>query len=163
MQRPTRSASESSWLRTLRRSNMSKQLAAFSTTRERPSIKIDGVTYELLEPDDIKLKEALWMEKASRRIDALMKLMQEDENAEATEELADLIFRVTDILMREVPEKVKARLTDIQKLSIIRAYMDALAARREVASRPLADGEDGKPSSQNSSTSTEETQQHGST
>jgi hypothetical protein len=139
---------------------MSKQLATFVTAHERPTIKIDGVVYELLEPEDLRLKDALWLEKAAKRIDALMKQMS-DESSDVTEELGDLIFKVTDILMREVPDKVKARLTDIQKLSVIQVYMTTLGKKEEGATRPLASEEGGKPLSQSSSAFMEETQNRG--
>lgn len=137
---------------------MGKQVIALTTKRERLTIKIDGVAYELLEPEELKLKDALWMEKAALRIDSLMKQMQSEEGEAATEELADLIFRVIDVLMAEVPTAVRAKLSDIQKLSVIQAYMGLLkTASDKVVNSPLPSGEDGETSSLDSSAFTEET------
>jgi len=135
---------------------MAKQIAEFVTKRERPSIKIDGVAYALTEPDELKLSDALWLERASKRMDELLKQMSDDSEGAATDELGSLVFRVSDILMREVPEQVRAKLTDIQKLAVVQAYMNMLQAVASKATRsPLAEGEDGKPSSLDSSASTE--------
>jgi hypothetical protein len=132
---------------------MSKQLGEIITQRDRPSIKIDGVAYPLIEPEDLKLKDALWLEKAAKRMDVLIKA-ELSSNDDALLEMTELIFKVTDLLMGDIPVAIRTRLSEMQKLSVIQAYMGLLSPTVKKGEKaPLAEGEDGKASSPDSSTS----------
>lgn len=139
---------------------MSKQIVALVTKHERMTIKVDGVVYELLDPEDLKLKDALWLEKIAPRIDSLLKQINESvEPDDATIELANLVLHVTDIIMGDVPKEVCNKLSDVQRLSIIQAYITSSTGDK--VKRPLPEREVGEPSSQDSSASMEETPPHG--
>jgi len=136
-----------------------KKTLALSTKRERPIVRIDGVEYPLLAAEDLKLRDALWLEKTSPRISKLsMQVQEEDCPEEVAEQLAELVLRVSDIILAEVPPPVRARLTDMQKLAVIQAYMEGLAEEKEKAAAPFpaaaSGAETGSPSSPGSSDST---------
>lgn len=95
-----------------------------STQRERPKVRIDGVEYELVRPDDLTVSQALWLEKIAPKVDRLAKEIRDQGFDEAkAEELGREILKVSDIILGEVPAEVRARLTEMQKLIVIQAYI----------------------------------------
>lgn len=126
---------------------------SISTRRVRPTVKIDGVDYQLVCPEDLEVKDALWLEKTGPKINRLANQLRDGEYDEETaEQLGREVLHVSDIVLGEVPAEVRQRLTQMQKLMVIQTYISRLGGFGFFAGGP----EDGAASSPGSAGSTEE-------
>ena len=107
------------------------EILDLQTRQERPSIRIDGTVYELILPSDLDLEEAIWLEKAGRKIGIFSETLKDDEkNEEAARQLRELLKRFVSILLREAPEEVIERLSDVQRLAVVNAYSQKIAQEK---------------------------------
>lgn len=93
------------------------------TLIERPRIAIDGVSYEILSPDEISVIDfqrfAIW----GQRIDMLMsEAVAGDAPEESEAELTRLIINLTDRIMVGVPEEVRDKLGEPHRMMIAEAF-----------------------------------------
>lgn len=95
-------------------------LLDLNTLIERPKIAIDGVLHEMLSPDELSILDSQRFEKWRQEIQALAK----DEAKE--EELDALIGKVIDRVLVEVPDDVRAKLSNAHKLKIIAVFTGLL-------------------------------------
>lgn len=127
------------------------------TARERKAIKIDGVAYEMVETDELKLKDVLWLEKAGKRLKtAAAALSEEDSDEQSLQELSVLIRQFVAVIAPTLPGEVGAKLSDVQLMSIIFAYMEGAGATPFGKTLAEMSGATGSTSSPGSSGSTGE-------
>lgn len=132
---------------------MGEQLVISTAAPERQSIVIDGTSYQLATPEDLELRQSLWLAKAGKRVQALM----EGEHSDAElDELQALLDRMTRTVVLKLPAEVFARLRDTQKLAIAGAFTDAVSLSGDGSRRS------GQTSSPDSNGSTEATTTDGS-
>lgn len=112
--------------------NGSGELLNISTERPEPNyVTIDAKQYELVNPDDIKLRHWLYMNQAGRRIFgmAIRELVEAD-----GEELEDTLDAAIAIILK-APAEVRSRLSDGQKLAILDAFSSVAESRTGEAPR----------------------------
>ncbi len=105
-------------------------------TQTRPTISIDGTSYEILTPDDLSIVDHHRFQKWGKRIDTLMAAPELDDDAAV--ELTSMLAKLTDRIMCDVPEDVRAKLTDTQRLRVAEVFTQPL--RRKPKKRAV-----GKP------------------
>ena len=103
----------------------------FSTQRPKLSIQIDGTTYPVLLPVIFRFSDTMRFEKARQRAVTLQEHIQKgdlpQDQIEAAEiELETLIDALFDLILREVPLEVRKKLTDLDRLALLRSYNAAL-------------------------------------
>ena len=92
-----------------------------STKRKRESIQIDGKQYELLGWEDLPLEEFI-------RAASTLRLLSdgvEDLSGEQSAKALATIRRLSDLFLANVPEKIREKLSDMQRISIIGAVQAA--------------------------------------
>jgi len=99
---------------------MSGALLDLKTTTERPKIAIDGELYEILSPDELGIADRGVFAATVRRIAEIMAKESLDDDAKA--EAARLLREVADRIMVGVPEAVRAKLNDTQRLQVAEAF-----------------------------------------
>lgn len=143
------------------------EILDISTKKERPSIRIDGVPYELMLPADLELREVLWLQKASKRVTVLQKMLEKDDAPDAVAaEFEALLRRFANLILGEVPKEVCERLTDVQRMSVVDTYAELLKEQQESffvsgADSAKEEKKDGLTSSLSSKGSMEETSRAG--
>lgn len=100
------------------------------TLIERPRIAIDGAPYEILSPDEVSVLDHQRLAAWGRRYDALM--AQASLSDAERDELARLVRDISDTIMVGVPEAVRARLSDAQRLQVVEVFT-ALPLQRRLA------------------------------
>lgn len=132
-----------------------------NTARERNGVKIDGVVYEMVEIDDLSLKDVAWLDKAGKRLKAAAATIEKGEaEQQMLEETSSLLREFVALLLPKLPPEVLARLSDVKMLMIANAYMEGrgtgpFVARPEAlqeettgsASSPVSSGSTGEASS----------------
>ncbi|MDF1778733.1 MAG: hypothetical protein P1V13_22145 [Rhizobiaceae bacterium] len=122
-------------------------LLDLNTLIERPKIKIDGKTYEILSPDELSILDSQRFETWGRRIEALAK------DEDKSDELDTLIDQVTGKILIGVPQDVWAKLSKGHKVRVIAVFtglllgdqLGAAGATLKVMSRLI--GEKSSPAS----------------
>lgn len=135
-----------------------KEILNLSTKVERPFIKINDVDYELMLPTDLDLKDVIWIERASVRLEKLQKQLQESDiyNDSVAQEFERTLRKMTSIILGPTPLEVQNKLSDTQRMQVSQAYLRLL--NEEKPKRPFVEAEEeatGQTSSQTSSASTE--------
>ncbi len=95
-------------------------LLDLKTLVERPTIAIDGELYEILSPDELSIVDCHRFAAWGNRIDALMakKALTKSEKKELGKILGDL----SDKIMAGVPEALRAKLTDPQRMAVAEVF-----------------------------------------
>ena len=95
-------------------------LLDLKTLVERPTIAIDGELYEILSPDELSIVDCHRFAAWGNRIDALMakKALTKSEKKELGKILGDL----SDRIMVGVPEALRAKLTDPQRMAVAEVF-----------------------------------------
>lgn len=124
-----------------------------STTVERKTITIDGKKYEIRNANELKYKESAWYLYASKEIPKITKQLEEEYNEELAEKFDDLLNRAARNAFVEIPEEVYDKLSDEQKIKVVEFFVEAAQEARQ--------NQNGQ--SQDSSDSTEEQRENGST
>lgn len=107
---------------------MADNLLDIKTLIERPVVAIDGIQYEITAPEEMSIVDAAKVARLGRRLDAKMKLdhpTPADETA-----LRDILADLIAIIMKPVPEEVRSKLGDAQKLAVIEVFTMLLLARK---------------------------------
>lgn len=95
-------------------------LLDLDTLTERPKIIIDKQLYEIRSADELSLVEHHRLRRQGERIEALMNAADLDDSGEA--ELERLVVQVSDFVMVDVPDEVRARLRQGQRLQVIEVF-----------------------------------------
>ncbi len=123
---------------------MADHLLDLMTLIEQPTIKINGVTHEILHPDQLGVLDFQRLSTMAGRVSVLMKT-PEPSDADA-EELTAIIKNLTDRIMVGVPADVRAKLTEAQRLAVAEVFMTLPRVQSRKARRRQAMKEQ-KPSS----------------
>lgn len=98
-----------------------KPLLDLATVIDRPTIKIDNKTYEMLAPDELpaltRHRIGNWFIDADKIFDG------EDEADDAADRIEAMLGRITDAILPSVPAEVRARLNSQQRLAIASAFI----------------------------------------
>ncbi len=120
---------------------------------ERPTIAIDGTPYELALPEDFGLKEQAQLRKLHRQIAPIQS--KDDPTDDEIAIMAQALDRLVGLVLPGLPEAVRGKLRDAQKLAILQAF--PLAAEIRVGEGLLPPKSTTATSSPGSSDSTGET------
>ncbi len=103
---------------------MTEPAVSISTKQEGMPIEIDGVPYVVPPPSDTPLESIFRHDLLAGRMKQLIEVVEQEEvTSEATaNELADVVRRLSDRLLRKVPAEVREKLSDSDRLSIVTAY-----------------------------------------
>lgn len=110
-----------------------------TTVFVRPSIRVDGVVYELFAKDELPVVVHMRMKTCGQRLEQLEKIKRpnKDQNARYLKELRAFVALTTDTM----PRAVIARLRESHCRSIIRAFF-----QRPLATAPAPAGNKRKKS-----------------
>ncbi len=97
---------------------------------ERPAIEVDKVAYPMRVPGDFGLRDEARIRTRGKRADVLYEKGELTE-AEASE-LATILDELAGEVLPDLPAEKRAKLKDIQKVAILRAF-GAEAARRRAS------------------------------
>ena len=127
-------------------------LLDLKTLVERPTIAIDGELYEILSPDELSIVDCHRFAAWGNRIDALMakKALTKSEKKELGKILGDL----SDKIMAGVPEALRAKLTDPQRMAVAEVFTRLPLQKRLArlgAGGTTADGSQSRPTGASSS------------
>ncbi|MBZ0164565.1 MAG: hypothetical protein K8H74_17865 [Notoacmeibacter sp.] len=126
-------------------------LLDLTTLIERPTIAIDGKSYEILSPDELSILDTQRFENWGREIQALC------QDEERGEELNALIDTVAARIMTGVPDDVAAKLTSAHRMRVIAVFTGLLlgdqvaAAGATLKAMNRSTGERSSPASSGSS------------
>ncbi|MEO9612636.1 MAG: hypothetical protein ABJG86_09715 [Nitratireductor sp.] len=142
-----------------------KPLLDLDTLIERPTIRVDGKTYELRSPDELSIFDSQYYSAKGREIEKLAAA------GDAIDELTALIEKLAGQIILGMPETVFNALSQAHKLSIVEVFTGLLLRRRmrvagAIADSLIADRKSapiGEKSSLGSSVSTEALRAGGST
>ncbi len=136
----------------------SKHLLDLSTLEpERPTIAVDGISYEMAVREDFGLLEQARYNRLQREADAIR-----DKGDDAAEDdalqMAGILDQIVALLVPHLPTDLRAKLRDQQKWSILAAFGKAAEERnpQQTATnpQPLPPTTTGEKSSPDSSAST---------
>lgn len=127
-----------------------------NNARERNGVKIDGVVYDMIEIDDLELKDVAWLDKAGKRLKAAAAEIEKGgAEQQMLEETSALLREFVKMLLPKLPPEVLARLSDVKALMIVGAYMEGQSSGPFGAKLAALQGEaTGSTSSPDSSGST---------
>ena len=116
---------------------MATPILDLSTLIERPKIVIDGQPYEIMSPDELSVLDHHRLGSQGRRLNELMEL---DTFAGAEDgELLKLVHDISDFIMVDVPDEVRAKLSDAQRMEISEVFT-ALPLRKHLTTLAEAMG-----------------------
>ena len=108
---------------------MAEPLLKIETLIERPVIEIDGTRYEILSPDELSIVDSMRFEQWGRR---LSEVKAADLKIEDVGEISDILRKLTDWIMVGVPEDVRGKITEAQRLLVADVFT-RLFRRKETA------------------------------
>lgn len=147
---------------------MAKKSLLNLSTKKKDVITIDGADYDILGTDDLSLAESCRLTDLAAR--AQLAEAAGDTSPETIESLTAAITEITDIILQEVPPEVRARLSDMQRVSVVEAFTPAppgpkKSTKRKAKTSTGAAASKGQNSSTqsppDSSVSTEAHREHG--
>lgn len=139
-------------------SDTSKELNLNTEINEsRPKVVIDGSAYYMRTMDDMKYRNAMWYPWASKRINELLEELQEDYTEDKADELESILDKAANMILMDVPDEVYQKLSDSQKMEIVRFFTEAVNTEGASDSRDA----NGGTLSQGSKATTEGAQANG--
>lgn len=112
------------------------QLLDLNTLIERPRVRIDGTSYEILSPDELSILQSEGLARDAGRLERLART--DPPTVEAEAELLALVIDLSDRIMVGVPAAVRKRLSEQQRLQIIEVFvLPRLHARMATAMQAL--------------------------
>lgn len=103
---------------------MTQPLLDLETLIRRPTVAIDGVSYELLSADELSVLDSHRFHLWGRRLEQLQQGDVEDP------EMQDLIDTIARRVLVDVPEDVFAKLTGIHKIAVAEVFTALLLRSR---------------------------------
>ncbi len=101
---------------------MADTLLDLTTLTERPVIAINRKRYEILSPDEMCIVDYHRFQQWGIRIDEMMKLAELGDDQ--ADELSGLVRKLTDRIMVGVPDDVRAKLTESQRLLVAQVFTE---------------------------------------
>jgi hypothetical protein len=102
---------------------MADPLLDLTTLIEQPTIKIDGVQYPILHPDQLGVLDFQRLSIMAGSVSALMKKSGDEITDEDVAELTRIIEDLTDRIMVGVPAEKRTGLTESQRLEVAEVFM----------------------------------------
>jgi hypothetical protein len=127
---------------------MSDPALKLATERGSMGIEVDGVRYDLRAPERFGIGTIMRVEEMTTRLRYLLaEVGKQDAPAAVEAELEELLARFTSIIMPDIPEAVRLKLSSQQHLSVITAWRKWFSgpfakATAESPSTPLPGGRD---------------------
>jgi len=144
--------------------NEATPLLDLETLIKRPKIAIDGELYEILSPDELTVVDHHRFAAWGKRIDALM--AKKDLTKAQEKELGKIVVDLGDRIMVGVPEALRAKLSDAQRMAVAEVFtrlpLQKRLARLAGAEAVLGQNPTGASSSRGSSIATAATPDGGS-
>lgn len=101
---------------------MEKEILELQTKVTRQFISIDDVKYELLNIDEIGLKDYVWLKEEKKRLD---EIKSEDMDQVQAEELSKALDAVTEKTLL-APKEIRDKLTDLHKMRIMTFFLKTI-------------------------------------
>lgn len=98
---------------------MRKNVLDLSTSITRHTIKVDGKAYELRDPDELSLLEQHYLRQWGQDIE---ESFADESDAEAVSKGEHALRQTIGLLMPSLPAEISERLSDTQRLAIIRGF-----------------------------------------
>lgn len=105
----------------------------------RPTIEIDDATYELAVADDLSLEDQQFMYSRGKRVGELMELPKMA--ASQAKELKMIVDRMLHTVLRDLPDEVSDKLSAMQKIQVINAFMQASPQLKAALEEAKQDGQ----------------------
>lgn len=105
----------------------------------RPAITLDGERYEIIAPDELPLETSHLMAAKGRRMQQLQ--TASELNRDQAGELRAIVRQLANIVMAPVPEAVREKLGDAQRLQVIEAFTALLLKRRMASAAAMMPGQ----------------------
>ncbi|MFQ5775865.1 MAG: hypothetical protein ACE5GS_15185 [Kiloniellaceae bacterium] len=99
---------------------MAEPLLDLSTAIERPTVLIDGASYEILCPDELSILDLQRLMADGRKIDAIVRKDELSDEDVAT--LSRLLATLSERILVGAPADVRARLSDQQRLRVAEVF-----------------------------------------
>lgn len=115
---------------------MPERVLTLETLVERPVVCVDKADYALRLPDDFGLVELARIERMQGTLGGLL-ASAPDLSEGQIEQMAGILGELVGLVLPEMPAAVAGRLSDAQRLAIIRAFQGA-AGGRIPEPRPLS-------------------------
>lgn len=107
------------------------RLLTLDTLAERATVRIDGTDYEMQTPEDFGLADLARIQRLQGDLSGLTERTDLDDAEIAR--LVNVLDAFTAMVLPGMPDDVRARLRDGQKLAIIRAFQAATETMRAAA------------------------------
>jgi len=104
----------------------------------RPVIRIDGEACEILSPDELPVLTSHALASKGRRMDELMKLPEL--NRDQRGELEALVQQISGAIMEPVPQALRDKLSDAQRMAVIEAFTALLLSKKAGTAAALFKG-----------------------
>jgi len=100
-----------------------KPLLDLDTLIQRPTITINGNSYEIPSPDELSIAECQKFTIWGREIETLSK------DEDAGDKLDELIGKVAAFVLREIPAEIQAKLKPIHKMQVVSVFTRLLSGQ----------------------------------
>lgn len=110
---------------------MGKQVLDLSTAFDRPMVRIDGVDYELLQRGDLGLVDQMRLWALQSRVAQVQAKSLEQFVESDAAVVGEALDGALAILMPDLPEAVRRRLREGQKLAILDSFTETAEPERE--------------------------------
>lgn len=107
-------------------SKYAEPLLDLSSLIERPKITIDDEPWEITAPEELSVIDTQRLASLGRKLD---NLRMQDGEAQA-KQLTDTLEAIVALVMAPVPAKVRAKLSDAQKVAVIEVFTMLSYARK---------------------------------
>ncbi len=116
---------------------MADSLLDLTTLIEQPTISINGTQYPILHPDQLGVIDFQRLATMAGRVGELMQKSDLDDDAAA--DLSQIIADLTNRIMVDIPDDLRAKLTEAQRLAVAEVFMMLPRARtRRPKAKPKA-------------------------
>lgn len=105
---------------------MENEILELQTNVKRQIVRIDSVDYELLNGDELGLKDYLWMRETGNKLSGMQ---IENLNEKEIDELSSALDTVTEKSLL-APKEIRDKLTDTQKMKIMTFFLKTLRSKK---------------------------------
>lgn len=105
--------------------NLSPHLLDIETLVQRPTVRVDGVPYELLSANELSVLDAQRFSLWASELDRLQAAGEEDDP-----QMQELVDRIARKALVDVPHEVFAKLSGVQRLAVVEVFTALLLRSR---------------------------------
>ena len=129
--------------------NQPLEILELTTVRQRQTIKIDGISYDLLDLDELELDEYLELEFARKKFRSMDRGKLTREQAK---DIKMVVGKLSRFMLPSVPEKIFKKLTPAMKMAIVGEAQAGAATDffEKITTRAKAKGRSSSPDSNGS-------------